>query len=136
MCVLVIFLSFMMANLKGNDTSPIQIDGGQFRHANIAIRSQPTIIRTLTIAAHDGAAYDALDVDTDIRGCFATAGTDKMVKLWNVQGDGESGKRRVSFVAQGEVFSVVWSPCDPVMLAAAVSKAKLQIWDVGANFGA
>jgi len=30
----------------------------------------------------------------------------------------------------------VWSPDDPLTLAAAGSKAKLQIWDVGANFGA
>jgi periodic tryptophan protein 1 len=34
------------------------------------------------------------------------------------------------------VFSAVWSPDDPLTLAAAGSKAKLQIWDVGANFGA
>jgi len=31
---------------------------------------------------------------------------------------------------------VVWSPDDPLTLAAAGSNAKLQIWDVGANFGA
>lgn len=37
---------------------------------------------------------------------------------------------------QGKVFSAVWSPDDPLTLAAAGSKAKLQIWDVGANFGA
>jgi periodic tryptophan protein 1 len=83
-----------------------------------------------------------------------------MVKIWNVQGDETSGKRQVSLVAgrdlglvslpsicscgatrrahwsQGEVFSAVWSPDDPLTLAAAGSKAKLQIWDVGANFGA
>ena len=39
-------------------------------------------------------------------------------------------------LAQGEVFSAVWSPDDPLTLAVAGSKAKLQIWDVGANFGA
>lgn len=38
--------------------------------------------------------------------------------------------------SQGEVFSAVWSPDDPLTLAAAGSKAKLQIWDVGASFGA
>jgi len=37
---------------------------------------------------------------------------------------------------QGEIFSAVWSPDDPLTLAAAGSKAKMQIWDVGANFGA
>ncbi|KAI0303674.1 WD40-repeat-containing domain protein [Multifurca ochricompacta] len=51
-----------------------------------------------TIAAHDGAAC-ALDVNTHIRGCLATAGTDKMVKIWNVQGDEAGGKRQVSLVA-------------------------------------
>ncbi|KAH9052907.1 WD40-repeat-containing domain protein [Lactarius deliciosus] len=50
-------------------------------------------------------------------------------------------KRQVSLVAGrdlrlGEVFSAVWSPDDRLTLAAAGSKAKLQIWDVGANFGA
>ncbi len=52
-----------------------------------------------TIAAHDGAAC-ALDVNTHIRGCLATAGADKMVKIWNVQGGDETGgKRQVSLVA-------------------------------------
>jgi periodic tryptophan protein 1 len=36
----------------------------------------------------------------------------------------------------GKVFSTTFSPDDPLTLAAAGSKAKLQIWDVGANFGA
>ena len=36
---------------------------------------------------------------------------------------------------QGKVFSTVFSPDDPLTLAAAGSKAKLQIWDVGANVG-
>lgn len=33
------------------------------------------------------------------------------------------------------MFSAVWSPDDPLTLAAAGSKAKLQIWDVGSNVG-
>lgn len=37
---------------------------------------------------------------------------------------------------QGKVFSAAFSPDDPLTLAAAGSKAKLQIWDVGANAGA
>ena len=37
---------------------------------------------------------------------------------------------------QGKVFSTQFSPDDPLTLAAAGSKAKLQIWDVGANFSA
>ena len=34
------------------------------------------------------------------------------------------------------MFSTVFSPDDPLTLAAAGSKAKLQIWDVGSNLGA
>jgi len=34
------------------------------------------------------------------------------------------------------VFSTVFSPDDPLTLAAAGSKAKVQVWDVGANQGA
>ena len=37
---------------------------------------------------------------------------------------------------QGKVFSTAWSPDDPLTLAAAGSKAKLQVWDIGANAGA
>lgn len=36
---------------------------------------------------------------------------------------------------QGKVFSTVWSPDDPLTLAAAGSQAKLHVWDVGANAG-
>lgn len=37
--------------------------------------------------------------------------------------------------AQGKVFSATFSPDDPLTIAAAGSKAKLQIWDAGTNFG-
>ena len=59
--------------------------------------NQPSPAR-FTIAAHDGAAC-ALDINPHIRGCLATAGTDKMVKIWNIQGDETGGKRQVSLVA-------------------------------------
>jgi periodic tryptophan protein 1 len=151
------------------DTSPEQVSLENGMVVNFDARTMPSDINQpsparFTIAAHDGAAC-ALDVNPHIRGCLATAGTDKMVKIWNVQGDETGGKRQVSLVAgrdlglvgsfahvcpragecvltrspyrfQGEVFSAVWSPDDPLTLAAAGSKAKLQIWDVGANFGA
>ncbi|KAJ7227423.1 WD40-repeat-containing domain protein [Mycena pura] len=91
-----------------------------------------------TLSAHDGAA-SALDVNPHIRGCIVTGGNDKLVKVWNVLE--EDGKRNVSLVTSrdlgvGKVFSAVFSPDDPLTLAAAGSKAKLQIWDVAANFGA
>ena len=37
---------------------------------------------------------------------------------------------------QGKVFSTVFSPDDPLTLAAAGSKAKVQVWDVAASQGA
>ncbi|OSX57595.1 hypothetical protein POSPLADRAFT_1185570 [Postia placenta MAD-698-R-SB12] len=93
-----------------------------------------------TLAAHDGAA-SALDVNPHIRGCLATGGTDKIVKVWNVVEDSDLEKRQVSLVISrdlgvGKVFSTAWSPDDPLTLAAAGSAAKMQIWDVGANAGA
>lgn len=111
-----------------------------------------------TISAHDGAA-SSIDVNPHIKGCLVTGGTDKLVKVWNVVDEGEGGKRNVSLVTsrdlgvvssvhfgsvhtyvdtflQGKVFSTVFSPDDPLIVAAGGSKAKLQIWDVGANFGA
>ncbi|KAF7773214.1 hypothetical protein Agabi119p4_5381 [Agaricus bisporus var. burnettii] len=92
-----------------------------------------------TLSAHDG-AVSSIDINPHIRGCIATGGTDKMVKVWNLLDDQDTGKRNVSLVTSrdlgiGKVFSTTWSPDDPLTLAAAGSKAKLQIWDVGANFG-
>ena len=46
------------------------------------------------LAAHDGAA-SALDVNPHIRGCIVTGGTDKMVKVWNIN-DKSDGKKDVS----------------------------------------
>ncbi|KAI0648970.1 transducin family protein/WD-40 repeat family protein [Trametes meyenii] len=93
-----------------------------------------------TLQAHDG-AVSALDVNPHVRGILATGGTDKIVKVWNVTEDQDLGKRQVSLVTSrdlgvGKVFSTAWSPDDPLTLAAAGSKAKLQIWDVGANANA
>ena len=96
--------SFMNAYLKGDDASPVQISLENGMVVNFDVRALPSDLdqpspARFTIAAHDGAAC-ALDVNTHIRGCLATAGTDKMVKIWNVQGDGETdGKRQVSLVA-------------------------------------
>jgi len=99
--------------------------------------SSPSPAR-FTLAAHDGAA-SALDVNPHMRGCIATGGSDKVVKVWNISED--SGKREVSLVTSrdlgvGKVFTTGWSPDDPLTLAAAGSKAKVQIWDVGANASA
>ncbi|TDL25538.1 WD40 repeat-like protein [Rickenella mellea] len=112
---------------------------------NFDVRKLPSDLNSpsparFTLAAHDGAA-SALDVNPHIRGCIVTGGTDKMVKVWNVTDRENDGKREVSLVTSrdlgiGRVFSATFSPDDPLTLAAAGSKAKLQIWDIGANFGA
>ncbi|KAI0777007.1 transductin family protein/WD-40 repeat family protein [Irpex lacteus] len=93
-----------------------------------------------TLSAHDG-EVSSIDINPHIRGCIATGGADKLVKVWNINEDADLNKRQVSLVTSrdlgvGKVFSVAWSPDDPLTLAAAGSKAKVQVWDVGANAGA
>lgn len=53
------------------------------------------------LAAHDGAA-SALDVNPHVRGCLVTGGTDKMVKVWNVN-EKNDGKREVSLVTSRDL---------------------------------
>jgi len=112
---------------------------------NFDVRTLPTNLdkpspARFTLSAHDG-AVSSIDVNPHFKGCIATGGTDKLVKVWNITDEEESGKRAVSLVTSrdlgvGKVFSTVFSPDDPLTLAAAGSKAKLQIWDIGSNFGA
>jgi periodic tryptophan protein 1 len=42
-----------------------------------------------TLQAHDGAA-SALDINPHIRGCMVTGGTDKQVKVWNINTTGDN----------------------------------------------
>lgn len=110
---------------------------------NYDVRNLPSNLETpsparFTLSAHDGAT-SALDINPHIRGCIATGGADKLVKIWNV--DDSSGKMNVTLVTSrdlgvGKVFSTTFSPDDPLTVAAGGSKAKLQVWDIGANFGA
>ncbi|KAJ3968371.1 WD40-repeat-containing domain protein [Lentinula raphanica] len=102
----------------------------------------PTPAR-FTLQAHDGAA-SALDVSRHIKGCIVTGGSDKMVKVWNIEeaeGVNEKNHLNVSLVQSrdlgvGKVFSTAFSPDTPLTIAAGGSKGKLQIWDVGSNAGA
>lgn len=53
-----------------------------------------------TLSAHDG-AVSGLDINPHIRGCIATGGTDKIVKVWNIEEQG--AKREVSMVTSREL---------------------------------
>lgn len=54
-----------------------------------------------TLAAHDGPA-SSIDINPHLRGCIATGGTDKLVKVWNIN-DEENGKRSVSLVTSRDL---------------------------------
>lgn len=53
-----------------------------------------------TLSAHDGAVA-SLDVNPHLRGCIATGGTDKIVKVWNIEE--QSGNRTVSLVTSRDL---------------------------------
>ena len=62
-----------------------------------------------TLSAHDGAA-GALDINPHIRGCIATGGMDKLVKVWNVSDDeseGVKGRKREISLATSRDLGVV-----------------------------
>ena len=55
-----------------------------------------------TVSAHDG-AVSALDVNPHLRGVIATGGTDKVVKVWNIAEDQDTGKRQVGLVTSRDL---------------------------------
>ena len=65
-----------------------------------------------TLAAHDGAA-SAIDVNPLIRGCIVTGGTDKKVKIWNINDYEDSGKREVSLVVSRDLEVVSLNSSSP-----------------------
>lgn len=100
-----------------------------------------------TLAAHDGACT-SLDVSKHIPGCIVTGGSDKQVKLWNLDEQELStntthapAPKSISLVASrdldaGKIFSVQFSPDDALTITAAGSKGVLRVWDALANAGA
>jgi periodic tryptophan protein 1 len=70
-------------------------------HKNLSL-AQPKY----TLSAHDGAA-SALDINPHIRGCIATGGMDKIVKIWNVQDEetenSRGRKREISLVTSRDL---------------------------------
>jgi periodic tryptophan protein 1 len=98
-----------------------------------------------TLAAHDGGCT-SIDVSPHIPGCLLTGGTDKLVKLWNVEGaetatDALSWRpSSISLVTSrnldaGKIFSTQFSPDDPLTIVAAGSQGVVRIWDALANVG-
>jgi periodic tryptophan protein 1 len=80
---------------------------------NFDARALPTDLKSpsparFTLSAHDG-AVSALDVSPLIRGCICTGGTDKLVKVWNVD-QTDAGKPSVSMVASRDLDVVSISP--------------------------
>lgn len=80
---------------------------------NFDARALPTDMKSpsparFTLSAHDG-AVSALDVSPLLRGCICTGGTDKLVKVWNVD-QTAGGKPAVSMVASRdmEVVSILF----------------------------
>jgi WD40 repeat protein len=54
-----------------------------------------------TISAHDG-PVSALHVNPHVRGCIATGGMDKTVKIWNVQEE-DDARREISMVTSQDL---------------------------------
>ena len=69
--------------------------------------NSPSLAR-FTLQAHDG-AVSALDINPHIQGCLATGGTDKVVKVWNINEDG--GQRHVSLVTSRDLGIVCLILC-------------------------
>ncbi|EPQ32463.1 uncharacterized protein PFL1_00658 [Pseudozyma flocculosa PF-1] len=103
-----------------------------------------------TLSAHD-TACTSLDISPHIPGCILTGGSDKTVKIWNIEssggstttagaGAGAAGGKSINLVTSrdlgvGKVFSATFSPDDPMTIAAAGSAGKLQIWNALSNVG-
>lgn len=73
---------------------------------NFDIRTLPSNLDNpspsrFTLSAHDG-AVSSIDVNPHLKGCIVTGGTDKQVKIWNIN-DEENGKRSVSLVTSRDL---------------------------------
>ena len=87
---------------------------------NFDVRALPSNLETpspsrFTLAAHDGPA-SALDVNPHLKGCIVTGGADKLVKVWNIQDNEDTGKRNVSLVTSRDLGVVRFSEIRRIVL--------------------
>ncbi len=89
-CLLLVLLTFLLVQVSLENGIVLNFDARTLP-SNTNTPSQSRFM----LAAHDGAA-SALDVNPHIRGCVVTGGTDKMVKIWNVNDQSKDGKKDVT----------------------------------------
>ena len=84
-----------------------------------------------SLQAHAGAC-SGLDFCPGASDILATAGQDKMVKLWSVSTSGNDGAPTLvgrRNMGLGVLFDVRFSPDNPALLGAGGSKGKLGVWN-------
>ncbi|KAL1305667.1 hypothetical protein AAFC00_007260 [Neodothiora populina] len=88
------------------------------------------------LQAHES-SLSSFSINPSLPGFIATGGTDRTVKLWNVQQDSASGPSMVVSrdLGVGRVFSAQFAPDESVAfrLAVAGSKGNVQVWDTSTN---
>lgn len=85
-----------------------------------------------TLSAHESACT-SVDVSPHLPGCIVTAGLDRQVKLWNIEGTDGKPKQITLVSARdlgaGKVFAAAFSPDDVLTVAAAGSSGSVKVWD-------
>lgn len=88
------------------------------------------------LQAHES-SLSSFSINPSVPGFIATGGTDRTVKLWNVNDTAGSGPSMVVSrdLGVGRVFSAQFAPDDDVAfrLAVAGSKGSVQVWDTSTN---
>lgn len=79
----------------------VSLENGLILCYDARMLGQDTPRPKYTISAHDG-PVSALHVNPHVRGCIATGGMDKTVKIWNVQEE-EDAKREISMVTSQDL---------------------------------
>ena len=96
--------------------------------------SEPSKTKPLwRLQAHES-SLSSFSINPAIPGFIATGGTDRTVKLWNVQGSGPSMVVSRD-LGVGRVFSAQFAPDEAVAfrLSVAGSKGAVQVWDTSTN---